>query len=121
MSNTQELYKEINTLEKSILPNEAKANDLRKLFEKLLHSILGTDPAVKHINLGELIDMVAIQENRHDLQYICHRLRKDLNPWSHHNSEKLDDFDLEDYFARFRNLVRVIKGEEDSTSDNPNL
>ena len=85
--------------------------------KSLLHSILGSDPAVKHVNLVEQIDMFAQQENRHDLQYICHRLRKDLNPWSHHSSEKLDDFDLEDYFARFKNLVRVITGEKDSTTE----
>ncbi|MCK5537795.1 MAG: ATP-dependent helicase [Bacteroidales bacterium] len=118
MINTQDLYKEINTLEKSIFPNEAKANDLRKLFEKLLHQKLDTDASEKHISLNDLIDNYVKLKQKYDLQYIFHRLRKDLNPWSHHTEEKLTNLNLEDYITRLKNIVRLITGESDQNNKN---
>ena len=118
MIDPQEFYRDIDRISKSLLPNEAKANDLRKLFEKLLHSILATDPADKHINLNELINLFVKQEKRYDLQHICHRLRQDLNTWSHHNSNKLDGLVIKDYFTRFRNLLRDISGAKDISGVN---
>ncbi len=117
MKNSQNLYKELDTMSKSLLSNEAKANDLRKLFEKLLHQMLGTDPSKKHISLNDLIDEFVKKEQKYDLQYIFHNLRKDLNPWSHHTDEKLDECDFQDYTARFKNIVRLITGEKDHNNE----
>ena len=117
MENSQNLYNELDTISRSLLSNEAKANDLRKLFEKLLHQMLGTDPSEKHISLNNLIDEFVKKEQKYDLQYIFHNLRKDLNPWSHHTDEKLDEWDLQDYIARFKNIVRLITGEKDHNNE----
>lgn len=65
MTDPKELYEKIDALEKSILPNESKANNIRKLFEEFLHSILETDPTERHASLNDLIDEFALQENRH--------------------------------------------------------
>ena len=113
----QSLYKELDTISKSLLSNEAKANDLRKLFEKLLHQMLDTDPSKKHISLNDLIDEFIKKEQKYDLQYTFHSLRKDLNPWSHHTDEKLDEWDLKDYAARLKNIVRIITGEKDHSDE----
>ena len=118
MLDAQELYKDTNALKNSILPNESKANELRKLFEKLLHSKLRTDLVEGHMPLVDLIDNYILQEHKRGLQYICHNLRKDLNPWSHHSSAKLNDNELEDYFARFKNIVGIISGESDTSNEN---
>lgn len=116
MINIPDFYKEINTLEKSILPNDAKANKLRQLFEKLLYSRLGTTSDGKD-NLMKLIDSYTLKEHANDLQYVLHNLRKDLNPWSHHNENILEDDEMDDYFIRFKNIIRLITGEESHFSD----
>ncbi|RLA76469.1 MAG: hypothetical protein DRG30_02780 [Epsilonproteobacteria bacterium] len=118
MINPQELYREINVLENSIQPNEAKANNIRKLFEKLLLSIIATDSVDKHIPLYKLINFYTLQKNGQNIQYICLRLKDDLNHWSHHQNDRLNDSDLNDYFARFKNIVRVITGKTDTSSEN---
>ncbi len=118
MENIQNLYRELDTMSKSLLSNEAKANELRKLFEKLLHQMLDSDPVDKHISLNDLINAYALQEHRYDLQHDCHQLRKGLNPWSHHSNEKLNRADLEDYIDNFKDIIKSIAGVDTKGNKN---
>jgi DNA helicase-2/ATP-dependent DNA helicase PcrA len=110
--NIQNFYNEITTLKKSLIPNESKANELRKMFEKLLMSELNID-LNENRQLMELINEYVITKNRSDIQHISHSLRKKLNPWSHANDYTLDDTEVEDYFNIFRNIVFEITGKAD--------
>ena len=106
----QQIYQEINTLENSLLKNENKANELRKSFEKLLKLILGYDPSESKITLHDMINEYATKQQKYNLQYICHTLRKDLNQWSHDTPNKLDDIELNDYIVRYKNIIQVVSG-----------
>ena len=106
----QQIYTEINTLKNSLISNENKANELRKSFEKLLKLILGYDPSESKITLHDMINEYATKQQKYNLQYICHNLRKDLNQWSHDTPNKLDDIELNDYIVRYKNIIQAVSG-----------
>lgn len=104
------IYDEVKTIRESLLQNENKANDLRKMYEKLYKNLLGYQAKETEHTLHDMINDYAIKENKHSLQYICHKLRKDLNPWSHDNPRKLSNEDLETYFVMFNNIIHSLTG-----------
>ena len=104
----QKIYDEMNTLLNSLLNNENKANDLRKLYEKLYKNLLGYKADEKQYTLHDMINNYAKKEGKYDSQHICHSLRKDLNEWSHDNPNSLANQDLEKYFIKFKNIVEFL-------------
>ena len=106
----QKIYDEMNTLLNSLLNNENKANDLRKLYEKLYKNLLGYKADEKQYTLHDMINDYAKKINKFNSQYICHSLRKDLNEWSHDNPNSLSNQELEEYFIKFRNIVEFLTG-----------
>ncbi len=104
------IYTDLNTLSNSLLNNETKANNLRKLYEKLYKNLLGYKADEKQYTLHDMINDYAKKENKFNSQYICHSLRKDLNEWSHDNSNSLSNQKLEEYFIKFRNIVEFLTG-----------
>ena len=108
--NIQEMYKEMNTLQYSLLPNENKANELRKLYEKFYKYLLSYDLNEEKYNLCSLINDYAEKENINEVKDISHCLRKCLNPWSHYKTEKLKDETLNDYFIIFRKIIYSLTG-----------
>ena len=106
----QKIYDEMNTLLNSLLNNENKANDLRKLYERLYKNLLGYKADEKQYTLHDMINDYAKKENKFNSQYICHSLRKDLNEWSHDNPNSLSNQELEKYFIKFRNIVEFLTG-----------
>ena len=106
------IYGQINAINKSVDTNEHKAQDLRKVFERILKLILNIQDNEKTPTLHDLINDYVYASERFDLQRICHKLRKDLNPWSHDNDNKLTDKVLEDYVYRLNNVVKQITGIE---------
>lgn len=104
------IYTDLNTLSTSLINNENKANNLRKLYEKLYKNLLGYKADEKQYTLHDMINDYAKKENKFNSQYICHSLRKDLNEWSHDNPNSLSNQKLEEYFIRFRNIVEFLTG-----------
>lgn len=104
------IYTDLNTLSNSLLNNETKANDLRKLYERLYKNLLGYKADEKQYTLHDMINDYAKKENKFNSQYICHSLRKDLNEWSHDNPNSLSNQKLEEYFIKFRNIVEFLTG-----------
>lgn len=102
------IYTDLNTLSNSLLNNENKANDLRKLYEKLYKNLLGYKADEKQYTLHDMINDYAKKENKFNSQYICHSLRKDLNEWSHDNPNSLSNQELEEYFIKFGNIVEFL-------------
>lgn len=102
------IYVESMTLKKSLLNNENKANDLRKLYEKLCKTILEFPADESLYTLHDLINLCVLKKNKPKMQYICHSLRKDLNPWAHDNPNTLSDEDLEIYFTKFINITNDL-------------
>lgn len=106
----RKIYDELSSLMDSLMPNENKANSLRKLFERVLKLYLGYKSDDTHIDLFTMIDEYVLKSQRHDLQYASHQLRKDLNPWSHDTSYKLENNTLKEYYLRFQNIIKEITG-----------
>lgn len=106
----QKIYNEINTLENSLINNENKANELRKSFERLLKIVLNYELSESKITLFDMINEYASKNQKYNLQYICHNLRKDLNQWSHDTPNRLDSIELNDYILRYKNIVQAISG-----------
>ena len=102
------IYTDLNTLSNSLLNNENKANDLRKLYERLYKNLLGYKADEKQYTLHDMINDYAKKENKFNSQYICHSLRKDLNEWSHDNPNSLSNQELEEYFIKFGNIVEFL-------------
>ena len=110
--NTDEInniYEELDSLINSLIPNESKANNLRKFFEKVLKLYLGYTLENK-INLFKMIDEYILKSRRQNLQYISHKLRDDLNTWSHATNDKLEDDVLNDYYVRLQNIIKEVTG-----------
>lgn len=103
------MYEELDNLINSLIPNESKANNLRKSFEKVLKLYLGYKLENK-INLFKVIDEYVLKSQRHDLQYASHKLRDDLNKWSHATSKKLENDILNDYYVRLQNIIKEVTG-----------
>ena len=119
MEIVQEIYNEVKTLKDSLLNNKNKANDLRKLYERLYKSLLGFDSTETQHTLHDMINDYAAKENKQNLQYICHSLRKNLNTWSHDNPKKLSNEELDEYFIKFNNIILSLTGidiKEDKTT-----
>ena len=116
MIDPQNIYKEVERLQKSILPNDSKARELRILFEKIFKTLLGLN-SDDRTTLIKLIDMYAVENHRGDIQHISHKLRIALNQWAHDNDNKLEDDEVEEYFTIFRNIVWDITGEEEQTKN----
>jgi len=106
---TNNIYEELDSLINSLIPNESKANNLRKSFEKVLKLYLGYTLENK-INLFKMVDEFVFKSKRHDLQYVSHKLRDDLNTWSHATNYKLEDAILNDYYVRLKNIIREVTG-----------
>jgi DNA helicase-2/ATP-dependent DNA helicase PcrA len=104
------IYEEIRILRGSLLSNENKAHNLRKLYEKLYKNLLDYQGKESVPTLHDMINEYIIKENKDDLQYLCHKLRKDLNPWSHDNLAKLSNEDLNNYFTMFNNIIFSLTG-----------
>ena len=103
------MYEKLDNLKNSLLSNEDKASNLRKSLEKLLKSYLGYKLENK-IELYKIIDEYVLKDKRYDLQYTLHKLRRDLNPWSHARSDKLETSVLNDYYLIFRNIIKEVTG-----------
>ena len=104
-----DMYEKLDNLKNSLLSNEDKASNLRKSLEKLLKSYLGYKLENK-IELYKIIDEYVLKDKRYDLQYTLHKLRRDLNPWSHARSDKLETSVLNDYYLIFRNIIKEVTG-----------
>jgi len=110
--NTDEInniYEELDSLMNSLIPNESKANNLRKFFEKVLKLYLGYKLENK-INLFKMIDEYVLKSQRFDLQNASHQLRDDLNTWSHATSYELKDSILDNYYDRLQNIIKEVTG-----------
>lgn len=114
----KEIYSEIDTLENSLIQNENKAIELRKSFEKLFKLVLGYEQSNTKETLYNMINSVAKKSKQHNIQYVCHNLRKDLNQWSHDNPNKLSNIELEDYILRYRNIIEIITGIKNTIKSN---
>gem|GEM_PF-2148767 len=125
----EKIYKEIDFLVQSLIPNENKANDLRKIFERVLKLLLGYDASDNQKNLYEMINLYVLDSKRKDLQYISHRLgedlqdkshklRIDLNPWAHDNPAKLDNESLLEYSTELQNIIQEMTGISNVVSSN---
>ena len=104
------IYEEMDLLINSLIPNENKANDLRKIFERVLKLSLGYALSDNQQNLYEMINTYVLKSQRHDLQYISHKLRKDLNKWSHDTPDPLKENDLFNYSISLQNIIKEITG-----------
>jgi uncharacterized metal-binding protein len=76
---SKNIYTDLNTLSNSLLNNEIKANNLRKLYEKLYKNLLGYKADEKQYTLHDMINDYAKKKNKFNSQYICHSLRKNSN------------------------------------------
>lgn len=103
------IYEELDSLINSLIPNESKANNLRKFFEKVLKLYLGYKLENK-INLFKMIDEYISKSKRFDLQNASHQLRDDLNTWSHATSYELKDNILDNYYDRLQNIIKEVTG-----------
>lgn len=104
------LYQQIENLHKTLLSNENKANELRKIYEKLFKILLGYSAKEIQHSLHDMINDYINEVNKYELQYICHSLRKDLNPWSHDNPNRLHNNELDGYFTKFKNIIQSLAG-----------
>ena len=117
-SEIEKVYKEMDLLVQSLIPNENKANDLRKIFERVLKLSLAYEPSDSRQSLNEMINTYVLNSHRQDLQYISHQLRKDLNKWSHDTPTKLANDDLLEYSIRLQNIIKEITGITNTINTN---
>lgn len=108
----QDIYENIAFMAKSLIPNENKANELRKLFEKFLKLQLNYRSNDNSQSLYDMINIYLEKSQKYNLQYVCHKLRKDLNQWSHHTDKVLLDKELDEYYLRFKNIIYAMTGKE---------
>ncbi len=110
INDIQVIYKNITLIQKSLISNENKANELRKSFEKLLKKELNLELNDNRVSLYDMINLYIKKKQKYDLEYVCHELRKDLNQWSHYTDKKLTNKELNKYYVRFKNIVYTITG-----------
>jgi len=109
-SEIQKLYKNIEEIEQQLSPNDAKANSLRKLYERLIKVVTGVELEKRLPNLSDEIDRYISREKKFELHSVCRKLCRDLNTWSHDNQKKPTTEELQNYATRLKNIIQAMSG-----------
>ena len=107
----QQIYEKLERTYKSLVPNDNKANDFRKLFERTLKVALDYDLDDSSEDLFSMINTYVEKSKNYDLQYILHKLRKNLNGWSHDAKEIYHtpkDEELLEYYIQMKNIIYAL-------------